>query len=163
MKDTSSSSPSTAATTAQEGDKRSIVEIDIREIGPSIRWATATVTKTPRADGGWSYTAKGASYGSMSAASLGGLRSEPAARAGVCHLLSQALLGGTRRLSATDIARQVDALGGQLDGFAGRSSWGLQGEFLSRHRRAGLEPSAGRNPRGPLRRTYPRSVGNHAK
>ena len=73
------------------------------------------------------------------AASLGGLRSEPAARAGVCHLLSQALLGGTRRLSATDIARQVDALGGQLDGFAGRSSWGLQGEFLSRHRRAGLE------------------------
>ncbi len=73
------------------------------------------------------------------AAILGGQRGEPAARAGVCHLLSQALLCGTRRFSAADIARQVDALGGQLDGFAGRSSWGLRGEFLSRHRRAGLE------------------------
>jgi single-strand DNA-binding protein len=38
----------------QEGDKRSIVEVDIKEIGPSLRWATATVTKTPRADGAWS-------------------------------------------------------------------------------------------------------------
>jgi len=36
----------------QEGDKRSIVEVDIKEIGPSIRWATTTVTKTPR-DGAW--------------------------------------------------------------------------------------------------------------
>ena len=36
----------------QEGDKRSIVEVDIKEIGPSVRWATATVTKTPR-DGAW--------------------------------------------------------------------------------------------------------------
>jgi single-strand DNA-binding protein len=37
----------------QEGDKRSIVEVDIKEIGPSVRWATTTVTKTPR-DGAWS-------------------------------------------------------------------------------------------------------------
>ncbi|MDX1689660.1 MAG: single-stranded DNA-binding protein [Acidimicrobiia bacterium] len=32
----------------QEGDKRSIVEVAIDEIGPSLRWATATVTKSPR-------------------------------------------------------------------------------------------------------------------
>jgi single-strand DNA-binding protein len=38
----------------QEGDKRSTIDVDIKEIGPSIRWATATVTKTPRSDGGWS-------------------------------------------------------------------------------------------------------------
>ena len=38
----------------QDGDKRSIIEVDIKEIGPSLRWATATVTRTPRADGGWS-------------------------------------------------------------------------------------------------------------
>jgi single-strand DNA-binding protein len=39
-----------------EGDKRSVVEIRIEEIGPSLRWATATVTKTPRSggDGDWS-------------------------------------------------------------------------------------------------------------
>ncbi|MBA2337474.1 MAG: single-stranded DNA-binding protein [Acidimicrobiia bacterium] len=35
----------------QEGDKRSVVEVRIDEIGPSIRWATAAVTKTPRAGG----------------------------------------------------------------------------------------------------------------
>ena len=34
----------------QEGDKRSIVEIAIDEVGPSLRWATATVTKTARND-----------------------------------------------------------------------------------------------------------------
>jgi single-strand DNA-binding protein len=34
----------------QEGDKRSIVEIRIEELGPSLRWATASVTKAPRSD-----------------------------------------------------------------------------------------------------------------
>lgn len=34
----------------QEGEKRSVVEISIDEIGPSLRWATATVNKTQRSD-----------------------------------------------------------------------------------------------------------------
>ena len=42
----------------KEGDKRSIVEIRIDEIGPSLRWATATVTRTPR--GGGDYAGGGA-------------------------------------------------------------------------------------------------------
>jgi single-strand DNA-binding protein len=37
----------------QEGDKRSIVEVAIDEVGPSLRWATATITKTARSDS-WS-------------------------------------------------------------------------------------------------------------
>jgi single-strand DNA-binding protein len=37
-----------------EGDKRSVVEIQIDEIGPSLRWATATVNKTQRSGGEWS-------------------------------------------------------------------------------------------------------------
>ncbi len=32
----------------ESGDKRSMVEIEIKEIGPSVRWATAVVTRTPR-------------------------------------------------------------------------------------------------------------------
>jgi single-strand DNA-binding protein len=36
----------------QEGEKRSIVEIAIDEVGPSLRYATATVTKTARSGGG---------------------------------------------------------------------------------------------------------------
>lgn len=38
----------------QDGDKRSVVEIRIDEIGPSLRWATASVTKTARSGAdGW--------------------------------------------------------------------------------------------------------------
>ena len=35
----------------QEGERRSVVEIRIDEIGPSLRWATASVTRTPRRGG----------------------------------------------------------------------------------------------------------------
>lgn len=37
----------------EQGDKRSVVEIQIDEIGPSLRWATATVNRTQRQDN-WS-------------------------------------------------------------------------------------------------------------
>lgn len=33
-----------------QGEKRSIIEIQIDEIGPSLRWATATVNRTQRSD-----------------------------------------------------------------------------------------------------------------
>ena len=33
-----------------EGEKRSVVEVAIDEMGPSVRWATAVVTKSPRTD-----------------------------------------------------------------------------------------------------------------
>lgn len=36
----------------QDGDRRSVVEISIDELGPSLRWATATVSKTQRQGGG---------------------------------------------------------------------------------------------------------------
>jgi single-strand DNA-binding protein len=34
----------------EQGEKRSVVEIAIDEIGPSLRWATATVNKTQRSE-----------------------------------------------------------------------------------------------------------------
>lgn len=34
----------------EQGDKRSVVEVQIDEIGPSLRWATATVNRTQRQD-----------------------------------------------------------------------------------------------------------------
>ncbi len=40
----------------QEGDKRSIIEVRIDDIGPSVRWATAAVTRTPRQSGGGDWT-----------------------------------------------------------------------------------------------------------
>jgi single-strand DNA-binding protein len=33
-----------------EGEKRSVVEVRIDEVGPSLRWATASVTRSPRSD-----------------------------------------------------------------------------------------------------------------
>lgn len=35
----------------KEGERRSMIEISIDEIGPSLRWATASVTRTPRRGG----------------------------------------------------------------------------------------------------------------
>ncbi len=35
-----------------EGDKRSSIDLDVDEIGPSLRWATAKVTKTTRSGPG---------------------------------------------------------------------------------------------------------------
>jgi single-strand DNA-binding protein len=35
----------------EAGEKRSIVEINADEIAPSLKWATAVVTKTPRPEG----------------------------------------------------------------------------------------------------------------
>ena len=35
-----------------EGDKRSVVELRIDEIGPSLRWASAKIDKNERTDGG---------------------------------------------------------------------------------------------------------------
>ncbi|MGH8840263.1 MAG: single-stranded DNA-binding protein [Jiangellaceae bacterium] len=38
----------------REGEKRTVVELDVDEIGPSLRYATAKVTKTQRSGGGFS-------------------------------------------------------------------------------------------------------------
>jgi single-strand DNA-binding protein len=35
----------------QDGEKKSVVELAIDEIGPSLRWATASVTRTARSGG----------------------------------------------------------------------------------------------------------------
>jgi single-strand DNA-binding protein len=44
----------------EQGERRSMVEIRIDEIGPSLRWATATVNKIPRQGGGdWDAPAEG--------------------------------------------------------------------------------------------------------
>jgi len=36
----------------QDGQKRSAIELDVEEIGPSLKYATAKVTRTPKSGGG---------------------------------------------------------------------------------------------------------------
>jgi single-strand DNA-binding protein len=50
----------------ETGDKRSVVEIQVDEIGPSLRWATATVNRTQRQEG-WSENQAAAAAGAPSA------------------------------------------------------------------------------------------------
>jgi single-strand DNA-binding protein len=49
----------------QEGDKRSIIEVRIDDIGPSVRWSTAAVTRTPRSGGSGDWAGNQASSGSV--------------------------------------------------------------------------------------------------
>ena len=50
----------------KEGEKRTVYELDVDEIGPSLRWATAKVTKASRGGGG------GGGYGSGGGGSFNG-------------------------------------------------------------------------------------------
>jgi zinc protease len=75
----------------------------------------------------------------LRAAFLGGSRAESAATAGHFHLLADTLTRGTKTRSALDVARAADAFAGHLDGFGGRNSYGVKGEFLSRHLPDALE------------------------
>jgi single-strand DNA-binding protein len=69
----------------KEGEKRTVVELEVDEIGPSLRFATAKVTKAARGGGG-SYSGGQPSGGSSTAAddpwatpaaTSGGLTDEP--------------------------------------------------------------------------------------
>ena len=48
----------------QDGGKRSAIEIQVDEVGPSLRWATATVQKTERTSGPRSGGQSGGNQGS---------------------------------------------------------------------------------------------------
>ena len=43
----------------REGEKRTVFEIDVEEVGPSLRSASAKVTKTTRSGGGGGYSGGG--------------------------------------------------------------------------------------------------------
>ncbi|TDD98230.1 single-stranded DNA-binding protein [Jiangella asiatica] len=47
----------------REGEKRTVVELDVDEIGPSLRYATAKVTRTQRSGGGGGSFGGGAPQG----------------------------------------------------------------------------------------------------
>jgi single-strand DNA-binding protein len=43
----------------KEGEKRTVVEVEVDEVGPSLRYATAKVTKAQRSGGGGGYQSGG--------------------------------------------------------------------------------------------------------
>lgn len=61
----------------KEGEKRTVVELDVDEIGPSLRYATAKVNKVSRDGGGSSSAPADDPWGSAPPAGSGGFDSEP--------------------------------------------------------------------------------------
>ncbi|MFM8999411.1 MAG: single-stranded DNA-binding protein [Actinomycetota bacterium] len=55
-----------------EGDKRSVVEIEADEVGPSLKWAKASVERTQRSGGGGSFGGGGGGGGGYGGGSGGG-------------------------------------------------------------------------------------------
>ncbi len=76
---------------------------------------------------------------SIRAVFLGGTRYETPANAGIGALFSQMLTRGTKLRSAEKLARDVESLGGSLQGFSGRNSLGLNADFLSRFFQQAME------------------------
>jgi single-strand DNA-binding protein len=64
------------------GEKRTVVELQVDEVGPSLRYATAKVTRTQRAGGGGGGSGGGSGFsGASSSAPAGGSDSDPWASA----------------------------------------------------------------------------------
>jgi single-strand DNA-binding protein len=62
----------------REGEKRTVFEIDVEEVGPSLRSASAKVTKTTRSGGGGGYSGGGGGGGGGGYSGGGGQQSAPA-------------------------------------------------------------------------------------
>jgi zinc protease len=70
---------------------------------------------------------------------VGGLRYEDARSNGISNMLAALLTRGTKTRSAEQIMTEVESTAGNISGYSGRNSLGLQAEFLSRHWERGLE------------------------
>jgi zinc protease len=75
----------------------------------------------------------------MRAAFLGGSRRETEHMAGAYHMAANCFVRGTRSRNVFEIAHEADSLGGQMDGFSGRNSFGVKGELLSKYLEDGLD------------------------
>jgi single-strand DNA-binding protein len=56
----------------REGEKRNTIEINADEIGPSLRWATASVERNPRGEGGQGGNSGGGNRGNAGGNTGGG-------------------------------------------------------------------------------------------
>jgi zinc protease len=70
---------------------------------------------------------------------VGGLRYEDPRSNGISNMLAALLTRGTKDRTAEQIMAEVESMAGNLSGYAGRNSLGLQAELLSRHWERGLE------------------------
>lgn len=70
---------------------------------------------------------------------LGGLRFENKNNNGINHLLARMLTKGTKCHTAEELATEIDQMAASIEGFSGRNSIGLEGKFIKRFVRKGLD------------------------
>ena len=75
----------------------------------------------------------------LRAAWQGGLRLEDASNAGIDMLLARLVSKGTRTRGPERLVREMESMGGSIGGNAGRNSFGLRAELLSRHLEQGFD------------------------
>lgn len=75
---------------------------------------------------------------SLRALFAGGQRAERADKAGACQLMSGLWTRGTQARTLTEVAREIETMGGGMDAYAGRNSVGVQMEILATHLTRGL-------------------------
>ncbi|WP_280458246.1 single-stranded DNA-binding protein [Nocardia carnea] len=63
----------------REGEKRTVVELEVDEVGPSLKYATAKVNKTSRGGGGGGFGSNSGGGGNYNAGNSGGGRSDQGA------------------------------------------------------------------------------------
>ena len=63
----------------------------------------------------------------------GGSREEAPSESGAAHFIEHMLFKGTQRRSAQDIARETDAIGGQMNAFTTKECTCFYGRVLDSH------------------------------
>lgn len=74
----------------------------------------------------------------MCAAVMGGIRYETEATNGLSGLMSRSMIKGTSKRSAIEVAKEIERIAGNIDGFSGRNSSGVRCEFLSEYMHDGF-------------------------
>jgi len=73
------------------------------------------------------------------AATLGGLLLERPENNGINNFIAGLLTRGSRHHSRESLSRAIDSLAANIDGFSGRNSFGLRGQFMARTVEEGTE------------------------
>jgi zinc protease len=76
---------------------------------------------------------------SMRLSFLGGLLAETESTQGITSFVADMLGKGTTSRSAAQLAAQVEDIAGDVSGFSGRNSFGMQAEFLTEYLDTGLD------------------------
>jgi zinc protease len=127
----------------ERGARRVVERASTRPVAPAAARAASAPARAGRAGGGLaSYEIGGGvrlhvvprhdvPVVGVRAALRGGLLAETRATAGITRFTTDMWLRGTRGRSAEDLARAIETLAADLDGFAGRNSLGLSLDVTS--------------------------------